>query len=314
MEVWPGQPFPLGASYDGAGTNFSLFSETAERVEVCLFDDAGEETRLRLPETTAFCSHGYLPGVGPGQRYGFRVDGPFDPARGLRCNPAKLLIDPYAKALAGQVQWDAAVYPYPLGGAEETRDDADSGQYMPKAVVTSPYFDWRGDFARAGRGTRPSSTRCTSRASRRAIPAFRHSCEAPTPASRTRRRSSTCTHLGVTAVELMPVHQFVSDHHLVEQGLANYWGYNSIGLLRARTPPIPRAGSHASCDEFKEMVRTLHAAGIEVILDVVYNHTAEGNHLGPMLSLQGDRQPGVLPAWSDETPRFYFDTRAPATR
>jgi isoamylase len=306
MEVWPGQPFPLGASYDGAGTNFSLFSEAAERVDLCLFDEAGEETRVRLPEMTAFCWHGYLPGVGPGQRYGFRVDGPYDPARGLRCNPAKLLIDPYGKALAGQVQWDPAVYPYPLGGAEENRNDADSGRYMPKAVVTNPYFDWRGD----ARPHRPWHETVVYELHVKGFTA-RH----PGVPEELRGTYAGLAHpaaiehlhhLGVSAVELMPVHQFVLDHHLHEQGLTNYWGYNSICYLAPHNA-YSAWGVARVVEEFKEMVRTLHEAGIEVILDVVYNHTAEGNHLGPVLSLKGIDNPAYYRV-VDESPQYYFDT------
>jgi isoamylase len=306
MEVWPGQPFPLGATYDGAGTNFSLFSETAERVELCLFDEAGDETRLALPEMTAFCWHGYLPGVGPGQNYGFRVSGPYEPAQGLRCNPAKLLIDPYAKALVGQVQWDPAVYPYPLGGDEMARNDADSAAYMPKAVVTNPYFDWRGD----SRPRRPWHETVVYEVHVKGFTA-RH----PGVPEELRGTYAGLAHpaaiehlqrLGVSAVELMPVHQFVSDHYLAEKGLSNYWGYNSICYLAPHNG-YSAWGVDQVVQEFKETVRTLHEAGIEVILDVVYNHTAEGNHLGPVLSPKGIDNPAYYRLVED-SPQFYFDT------
>lgn len=191
METWPGQPFPLGAAYDGAGTNFSLFSEVAEHVELCLFDDADREVRVALRETTAFCWHGYLAGIGPGQRYGFRVHGPYDPARGLRCNAAKLLIDPYAKALAGTVHWDPAVYPYPLGGDRGARSDLDSRHYLPKSVVTNPYFDWRGDARPRHAWHETVVYEVHVKASPQRIRTCRRPCAARMPDSRTRRRSST---------------------------------------------------------------------------------------------------------------------------
>jgi len=306
MEVWPGQPFPLGATYDGAGTNFSLFSEAAERVELCLFDEAGHETRVALPETTAFCWHGYLPGVGPGQHYGFRVTGPYDPARGLRCNPAKLLIDPYAKALVGEVEWDPAVYPYPLGGDDLERNDADSGPYMPKAVVTNPYFDWRGD----SRPRRQWHETVVYEAHVKGFTALH-----PGVPEELRGTYAGLAHpaaiehlqrLGVSAIELMPVHQFVSDHHLAENGLSNYWGYNSICYLAPHNG-YSAWGVDQVVQEFKETVRALHEAGIEVILDVVYNHTAEGNHLGPVLSPKGIDNPAYYRLVEDD-PQFYFDT------
>jgi isoamylase len=306
MEVWPGQPFPLGATYDGAGTNFSLFSEAAERVELCLFDESDHETRLTLPEMTQLCWHGYLPGVGPGQRYGFRVHGPYDPARGLRCNPAKLLIDPYAKALVGEVRWDPAVYPYPLGGDDLAASDEDSGPYLPQAVVTNPYFDWRGD----SRPRRPWHETVVYETHVKGFTA-RH----PNVPEELRGTYAGLAHpaaiehlqrLGVSAVELMPVHQFVSDHHLAENGLSNYWGYNSICYLAPHNR-YSAWGVDQVVQEFKETVRTLHEAGIEVILDVVYNHTAEGNHLGPVLSMKGIDNPAYY-RLVEENPQFYFDT------
>nr|WP_321397141.1 glycogen debranching protein GlgX [uncultured Desulfobacter sp.] len=287
MKTWPGQPYPLGAVFDGLGTNFSLFSEIAERVELCLFDEQGVETRVNLSEVTGYCWHAYLPFVEPGQRYGFRVHGPWDPSRGLCCNPAKLLLDPYAKAMDGQVQWDEAVFPYPFDDGPGIRSDTDSAPFMPKSVVHQPHFDWSGD-----RSLRiPWHETVIYETHVKGFTA-RHP-DVPPEMSGT---YAGLAHpaiieylkaLGVTAVELMPVHFFIDDKHLVDQGLKNYWGYNSIGYF---APHIEYAADNRPggvVAEFKQMVKTLHQAGLEVILDVVYNHTAEGNHLGPMLSFKG---------------------------
>ena len=303
---WPGSPFPLGATYDGAGTNFSLFSESAERVELCLFDPDGWERRLELTEVTAFCWHGYLSGVGPGQRYGYRVHGPYDPARGVRAIPAKLLLDPYAKAVDGEVDWGPALYPYPLGGDPWTRDDTDSSCCMPKAVVTNPFFDWGHD--------RPPRTpwhetvlyelhvKGFTAAHPQIPPELRGTYAGlahPAAIEHLQR-------LGVTAVELMPVHHFVHDHRLVEQGLRNYWGYNSIAFLAPHSGYGAWRPVEQVVSEFKMMVRRLHQAGIEVILDVVYNHTAEGNHLGPILGFRGIDNAAYYRLADDR--RFYWDT------
>jgi isoamylase len=306
-ERWPGTPYPLGATYDGIGTNFSLFSEAAEAVEVCLFGPDGEEERVALTEMTGFCWHGYLPGVGPGQRYGFRVHGPYDPAAGLRCNSAKLLLDPYAKAVAGEVRWDPALYPYPLGGDDLARNDSDSAPFMPKAVVTSPYFEWGDDHLLRI----PWHDTVLYETHVRGF-TMRHP-DIPEPLRGTYAGLAHpaaieyLQRLGVTAVELMPVHQFVHDHRLVDRGLRNYWGYNSIAFLAPHNGYAAWADPGAVVSEFRYMVKTLHAAGIEVILDVVYNHTAEGNHLGPVFSFKGiDNQAYYRLAEPDR--RYYFDT------
>jgi glycogen operon protein len=287
MEVWPGEPYPLGATYDGAGTNFSVFSEVANQVELCLFDANGAESRVCLPEMTAFCWHGYLPGIGPGQRYGFRVHGPFDPGSGMRCNPAKLLLDPYAKAVEGEVRWNRAVYPYPLGGDDLARDDTDSAPFVPRAVVTNPHFDWGRDAPLR----RPLHDTVIYEVHVKGFTATH-----PAVPPELRGTYSGLAHpaalaylqeLGVTAVELLPVHQFVHDDRLVDRGLRNYWGYNSIGFLAPHNGYRAWGQPAEVVQEFKAMVKELHAAGIEVILDVVYNHTAEGDHLGPILSLKG---------------------------
>jgi isoamylase len=288
MRVFPGAPYPLGATYDGAGTNFSLFSEVAERVELCLFDEAGRESRVELPEVTAFCWHGYLPGVGPGQRYGFRVHGPWRPEEGHRCNPAKLLLDPYAKAVDGVVRWDEAVFPYRFAAPDGPPNTDDSAPFMPRCVVTHPYFDWGNDrpLRIAAHDSVIYEVHVKGFTRRHPeIPAELRGTFAGLahPAALAHLRK-----LGITAVELMPVHQFIHDHHLVQRGLRNYWGYNSIAYLAPHNEYAVAGGEGGrQVQELKRMVKTLHEEGIEVILDVVYNHTAEGNHLGPMLSLKG---------------------------
>jgi isoamylase len=290
MNIRPGKPYPLGAVYDGAGTNFAVFSEPAERVELCLFDDRGAATHVDLPEVTAFCWHAYLPDVGPGQRYGFRVHGPWAPAAGHLCNPAKLLLDPYARAIQGEVRWDAAVFPYRLDDPEGPPSDADSAPFVPRSVVTHPDFDWGND--RPPQTPRHETVICEVH-----VKGFtaRHP-EVPPELRGTYAglaHEAAVAHLkrlGVTAVELLPVHQFVHDHPLVERGLRNYWGYSTIGYFAPHagyTAAGGAAAAGAQVHEFKQMVKSLHQEGIEVILDVVYNHTAEGSDLGPMLSFKG---------------------------
>ncbi|MCV2488034.1 glycogen debranching protein GlgX [Geodermatophilus sp. YIM 151500] len=284
-QVWPGTAYPLGATYDGTGTNFALFSEVADKVELCLFDDAGRETRHTLPEMDAFVWHGFLPGIQPGQRYGFRVHGPYDPAQGLRCNPNKLLLDPYAKAVDGGVTWHPSVFGYHFKSGK--RNDQDSAKYMPKSVVVNPYFDWGVDrpprtpyhktviYEAHVKGLTMTHPRVPEEL-RGTYAGIAH------PAI-----IEHLTDLGVTAIELMPVHQFVQDDTLQQKGLRNYWGYNTIGFFAPHNEYASNTSNGMHVAEFKGMVRTLHEAGIEVILDVVYNHTAEGNHLGPTLSFKG---------------------------
>ncbi|MFD4372282.1 glycogen debranching protein GlgX [Streptomyces sp. NPDC058486] len=305
MQVWPGQAYPLGATYDGAGTNFAVFSEAAHRIELCLIDDDGTETSVELRETDAFVRHAYLPGVMPGQRYGFRVHGPYAPERGLRCNPAKLLLDPYARAMSGSIAWGEAVYGYPFG-RPDARNDADSAPHTMTSVVVNPYFDWGDD--------------------RRPRTEYHHTViyEAhvkgltmlhPDLPEELRGTYAGLAHpsvighlkeLGVTALELMPVHQFVNDHRLVDAGLSNYWGYNTIGFFAPHNAYASWGDRGQQVLEFKSAVRALHQAGIEVILDVVYNHTAEGNHLGPTLSFRGLDNPSYYRLGDD--PRYYTDT------
>jgi len=306
IEVWPGRPYPLGATYDGTGTNFSLFSEVAERVELCLFEADGTEHRVDVAEVDAFCWHAYLPRIGVGQRYGFRVHGPWAPGQGHRCNPNKLLIDPYAKALEGNVDWSNACFGYDFDDPE-SRNDVDSAPHVPKAVVISPYFDWGADRA-------PDVSLHDSVIYEVHVKGFTQTH--PDIPELERGTYAGLAHpvaidylksLGVTAVELLPVHQFVHDSHLVERGLRNYWGYNSIGFFAPHNEYSSAGDDGSQVAEFKSMVRALHEAGIEVILDVVYNHTAEGSHLGPMLSFRGIDNSAYYRLVPDDK-AFYYDT------
>ncbi|GGP04999.1 glycogen debranching protein GlgX [Nonomuraea glycinis] len=306
IEVWPGDPYPLGATYDGAGTNFSLYTEVAHSVELCLFDDDNRESRVQLTEVDGFIWHGYLPGIGPGQRYGYRVHGPYEPARGLRCNPAKLLLDPYAMAIEGGVDWDEAVYGYRFG-SPDTRNDMDSAPYVPRSIVINPFFGWGHDRPPAT----PYHDTVLYEAHVRGLtishPKIPEHLRGTYAALGHPEILDHLTKLGVTALELMPVHQFVTDHILEERGLANYWGYNSIGFFAPHNRYSSQGQRGGQVLEFKAMVRALHEAGIEVILDVVYNHTAEGNHLGPTLGLRGIDNPDYY-RLVDGDKRYYMDT------
>ncbi|HEY4730416.1 MAG TPA: alpha-amylase family glycosyl hydrolase, partial [Myxococcales bacterium] len=287
MQIWPGNSYPLGATYDGAGTNFALFSEVATEVELCLVDSTGTEQRFPLPESTGYVWHGYLPAVEPGQRYGYRVHGPWEPEKGLRCNPHKLLIDPYARAIEGHPKWDEAVYPYRPGQDDLVLNGADSGPFMPRSVVTNPYFDWSDDRApkHPWHETVVYEVHVKGFTQRHPDVPEEHRGKylgLATPAAIQHLRG-----LGVTAVELLPIHQFVHSHHLQERGLRNYWGYDTIGFFAPHNEFASRGHRGEQVQEFKTMVKTLHKADIEVFLDVVYNHTSEGNHLGPMLSFKG---------------------------
>ena len=306
MEIWPGAPFPLGATFDGAGTNFSIWSGVADRIELCLFDDAGVEERVTLPERNGLIWHGYLPRVGPGQRYGYRVHGPHDPGAGLRCNPAKLLLDPYAKAVDGAVTWNEALFSYRFGDHGAFNAD-DSAPYAMTSVVINPFFDWGHD--------RPlripynetviyeAHVKGMTMTHPKVPPALRGTYSGLAHPAMLRHFRE----LGVTAVELMPVHQFVHDSTLDERGLRNYWGYNTIGFFAPHNGYAGYGTRGQQVYEFKAMVKALHRAGIEVILDVVYNHTAEGNHLGPTLSFRGvDNQ--AYYRLVDGDPAHYYDT------
>ncbi|HUZ34773.1 MAG TPA: glycogen debranching protein GlgX [Streptosporangiaceae bacterium] len=309
MRLWPGTPYPLGATWDGAGTNFALFSEVADRVELCLMDD-GEgghraETRIDLTEVDGFVWHGYLPDVGPGQRYGYRVHGPYDPAQGHRCNPAKLLLDPYAKAVHGQVHWHESLFGYRFSDPGQP-NLADSGPFMPTNVVINPFFDWGDD--------RPPRTPYHETVIYEAHVRGLTRRHPDVPAGQRGTYAGLAhpaviehlTRLGVTAVELMPVHQFVPERELTERELTNYWGYNTIAFLAPHNGYASASAPGGQVGEFKAMVRALHQAGIEVILDVVYNHTAEGDHRGPTLSFRGIDNAAYYRLNEDDK-RYYVD-------
>ena len=289
-EAWPGAPFPLGATWDGEGTNFSLFSEHAEHVELCLFDEAGAEERIDMVERTAHNWHCYLPGVGPGQRYGYRVYGRYAPEEGQRFNPVKLLIDPYAKAIEGAVQWDAAnVLPYTpddTPDADLEPDDEDDALAIPKSVVVDRSFDWEGDVPprRPWNETIIYETHVKGYTKRH--PAVREDLRGTYAGLASEEALAYLQRLGVTAVELLPVHHSVTEPRLAALGLVNYWGYSPIGYF-APDPRFAREALGGQVAEFKTMVARLHCAGLEVILDVVYNHTAEGDHRGPTLCFRG---------------------------
>jgi glycogen operon protein len=286
MEVWTGNPYPLGATYDGSGTNFALFSEAASAVHLCLFDEDGTEQRIRLEAVDGFVWHCYLPHVLPGQLYGYRVDGPYNPAEGVRCNPNKLLMDPYAKAMSGGITWGQPMFSYNFGDPSSFNAE-DSASSTMRSVVISPFFDWQHD--------RPPKIPYNDTLIYEAHVKGLTMTHPEVPAKK-RGTYAGIAHpaviehlqkLGVTAIELMPVHQFVHDSVLQDKGLINYWGYNTIGFFAPHESYSSSTTPGQQVQEFKAMVRSLHAAGIEVILDVVYNHTAEGNHLGPTLSFKG---------------------------
>ena len=310
MDVWPGHPFPLGSEWDGSGTNFALFSEHAERVELCLFDAEDHETRVALTEREAFNWHGYIPGIGPGQRYGYRVYGDYDPATGYRFNPYKLLIDPYAKAIEGPVDWRAAnTLPYVPSGDEDADlhiDDEDDAPAIPKCVVIDPSFDWENDRLPNHPWNEMVIYEVHTKGYTKLHPAVRDDLRGTYAGLASEPALEYFQSLGVTAVELLPVHHIIDESFLHDRGLTNYWGYSSIGFL-APHALYAATGTHGEqVREFKGMVKALHDAGIEVILDVVYNHTAEGNHLGPMLSFKGVDNPSYYRLMPDE-PRFYMD-------
>ncbi|HET6520538.1 MAG TPA: alpha-amylase family glycosyl hydrolase, partial [Geminicoccaceae bacterium] len=287
MPVWPGKPFPLGATWDGSGTNFALFSAHATEIELCLFDDSGrkETHRVTLPEMTHEVWHGYFPDVRPGQLYGYRVHGPYEPDAGHRFNPNKLLLDPYGKSLRGDLRWHDALFAYKVGHRDEDRsfDERDSAPYMMKCEVIDPAFTWGGERP----AQRPWHETIIYETHVKGL-TVRHP-EVPEAARGTFGGLSAAPvvrylrDLGVTAIELLPVHAFLHDRHLIERGLRNYWGYNSIGFFAPHPEYLGRGG----LGEVKTFVNIMHDAGIEVILDVVYNHTAEGNHMGPTLSFKG---------------------------
>jgi isoamylase len=308
LRVWPGQPYPQGATWDGEGVNFAIFSEHATAVELCLFDQQGlERERIPITNRTDLIWHAYVPDVRPGELYGYRIHGPYEPRAGHRFNPNKLLVDPYVKALTGDLRWDDAVYGYRMGdeAADLSFDDRDSAACVPRCVVVDPAFTWGDDQ----RPKTPWNRTVIYEAHVRGL-TIRHPAIPPEYRGTYRALSfdpiiEHLSSLGVTAIELLPVHQFVSERHLVERGLRNYWGYNTIAFF---APHVGYASGQLGeqVTEFKSMVKAMHRAGIEVIIDVVYNHTGEGNHMGPTLSLRGVDNAAFY-RLSPQDPRYYLD-------
>ena len=301
--------YPLGASYDGAGVNFALFSQVAQKVELCLFDEEDRETRVEMTEQNSYVWHNYLPGIQPGQRYGYRVYGPYDPAKGLRCNPNKLLLDPYAKAIEGNIDGDESLYSYWFKSPEDvtSMNTLDSAPHTMKSAVVNPYFDWGNDqhpnISYHDSVIYEAHVRGMTNLNLDVPPDIRGTYAGlayPSVIEYLRK-------LGVTAIELMPIHQFVNDSFLQEKGLSNYWGYNTIGFFEPHNAYSSSGQRGEQVNEFKSMVKAYHRAGMEVILDVVYNHTAEGNNLGPTLSFKGIDN-GAYYRLVDNDRRHYFDT------
>ena len=288
LTLWPGEPHPLGATWDREGTNFALFSEHAEGVELCLFDDDDRELRHTLAERTGCIWHGYLPGIGPGQRYGYRVHGPYAPEHGHRFNPAKLLIDPYARSIEGPVRYEAArTFPYSAEEDGRFADPGDDAAAIPKCVVIDPRFDWEGDRRLETPWSDSVIYELHVRGFTLRNPAVREDLRGTYAGLASDAAVEYLRSLGVTAVELLPVHHFADEEFLHAHGLTNYWGYNSIGFLAPHAPHAAARSGDDQVREFKGMVKALHRGGIEVILDVVYNHTAEGDERGPLLSFRG---------------------------
>ncbi|WP_287058391.1 glycogen debranching protein GlgX [Bifidobacterium sp.] len=309
MQIRPGSMYPLGASYDGAGVNFALFSQVAQKVELCLFDEEDRETRVEMTEQNSYVWHNYLPGIQPGQRYGYRVYGPYDPAKGLRCNPNKLLLDPYAKAIEGNIDGDESLYSYWFKSPEDvtSMNTLDSAPHTMKSAVVNPYFDWGNDqhpnISYHDSVIYEAHVRGMTNLNLDVPPDIRGTYAGlayPSVIEYLRK-------LGVTAIELMPIHQFVNDSFLQEKGLSNYWGYNTIGFFAPHNAYSSSGQRGEQVNEFKSMVKAYHRAGMEVILDVVYNHTAEGNTLGPTLSFKGIDN-GAYYRLVDNDRRHYFDT------
>src|ERR1041385_4945235 len=292
MRVWPGNSYPLGATWDGKGVNFALFSEHATRVELCLFDtvDADKETqRIPLTEHTDRVWHAYLPEVLPGQLYGYRVHGPYTPEQGHRFNPNKIVLDPYAKSIGRDVRWADALFGYQVGDPEAdlSCDERDNAAYAPLAVVIDPAFTWGDDRPPRTPWHKTLIYEAHVKGYTKLNPRVPEKLRGTYAGLTTEPAIEHLKKLGVTAVELMPVHHHARDRHLEQRGLTNYWGYNSFGYFAPERRFAASRSPAGAVREFKRMVRALHAAGLEVILDVVYNHTAEGNHMGPTLSLKG---------------------------
>ena len=304
--VWPGAPFPLGPSWDGSGTNFSLFSENAQRVELCLFDDQDREERIDVRQQTAHNWHVYLPGVGPGQRYGYRVDGPWEPEHGHRFNPAKLLIDPYAKSIDGPIGFGKARLLAYVPGQEDVRDDEDSAPAIPRSVVIDDAFDWEGDVRLDRPWPETVIYELHVKGFTKRLPGVREDLRGTYAGLASDAAIAYLSDLGITAVELLPVHHIADEDFLVARGLSNYWGYSTIGFFAPHSGYAATGSRGEQVREFKGMVKALHRAGIEVILDVVYNHTAEGSHLGPTLSFKGVDNAAYYRLMPDDR-RHYMD-------
>jgi glycogen operon protein len=309
--IWPGKPYPLGATWDGQGVNFALFSQYATRVELCLFDAADaprEAERIEMPERTDQAWHVYLPGVQPGQVYGYRVYGPYDPQNGHRFNPQKLLVDPYARAIAGPIRWHETLFGYQPGNPQEdlVADTRDSAPYAPRCVVIDPSFDWSGDRPPATPLHRSVIYEMHVKGFTRLHPDVPEALRGRYTGLALPPVIDYLTSLGVTAVELLPIHQHFPERHLARNGLPNYWGYNTLGFFAPDARYSSSGDTGGQVREFKAMVKTLHAAGIEVILDVVYNHTCEADRLGPTLSFRGidNRSYYRLPP---DNRRYYMD-------
>jgi glycogen operon protein len=310
MKKWPGKPYPLGATWDGAGVNFALFSEHATRVELCIFDEGNplSETRIPIIEQTDQVWHVYLPEARPGLLYGYRVHGPYLPAEGHRFNPAKLLSDPYAKSLTGTLKWNDAHFGYTIGhpDADLSKDDRDSAPFSPKCMVIDPAFSWGDDQRPRIPWDRTVIYEIHVRGFTKRHPKVPLELRGTYEALASAEVIDYLLSLGITAVELMPVHQFIHDRHLVDRGLSNYWGYNTLNYFAPHADYTFRGDKGQQVTEFRTMVRNLHREGIEVILDVVYNHTGEGSHLGPTLSLRGidnDSYYRLVP----NNKRYYYD-------
>jgi len=306
VEIWPGTAYPLGATYDGSGVNFALFSEVAERIELCLIDDDGTETRLDLPEVDGFVWHAYVPSLQPGQRYGFRVHGPYDPENGHRCDPSKLLLDPYAKAIEGQVTNDQALFSYDFKNPKKRNTDDNLGKTM-LSVVINPYFDWGHDRPPRHEYHETVIYEAHVKGMTMTHPEVPEEIRGTYAAIAHPAIIDHLSSLGITAIELMPVHQFVQDTSLQDRGLSNYWGYNTIGFLAPHNG-YSRGRRGEQVTEFKAMVKALHEANIEVILDVVYNHTAEGNEFGPTLCFKGIDNAAYYRLVDDKKSHYYDTT------
>ena len=304
--MWPGRPFPLGPTWDGHGTNFSLFSENADGVELCLFDGEGREERVGVAQRTSHNWHVYLPGVGPGQRYGYRVAGPWEPSAGHRFNPAKLLIDPYAKAIEGPIAFDRARVLAYAPGQEDVLDEEDSAPAIPRSVVTDDSFDWEGDAPLRRPWAETVIYELHVKGFTQRMPGVRDDLRGTYAGLASDAAVGHLRDLGISAVELLPVHHIADEDFLVERGLTNFWGYSTIGFLSPHAGYAATGTRGEQVREFKGLVKALHRAGIEVILDVVYNHTAEGSHLGPTLSFKGVDNASYYRLQPDD-PRHYMD-------